>query len=332
MIELSPGRKIVMPLKPIGILMSGLLAAYAGLGQVDAPRPMTAIDSTNLPSQKIGQDDLLGVTVYDSPELTHTYRVLADGHIRLPMIKTTIPVEGLFPADVETLIAEELKREQLLVDPYVTVTVVEYHSRPITVTGAVKLPTTFQAIGSVHLLDAIAKAGGLDTAATPGGEIIVTRPNGDAGGQSIQRVPVRALYAGADPSLNLKLTGGEEIRVPPAATIVVTGNVKTPGVFPVQESGTSTVLIAVAQAQGWGMYIPPKAYIYRNDDQGQRHEIEIDLKAIRKRKKPDVVLQARDILYLPENPTAKNVDTAIQAMTGLSVTSAAALIYTRNEK
>jgi hypothetical protein len=96
----------------------------------------------------------------------------------------------------------------------------------------------------------------------------------------------------------------------------------------VQESGTSTVWTAIAQAQGWGMYIPTKAYIYRNDEQGQRHEIEIDLKAIRNRKKPDVVLQAKDILYLPENRTAKNVDLAIQAMTGLSTAAGAAIIYT----
>jgi polysaccharide biosynthesis/export protein len=246
------------------------------------------------------------------------------------MLKTTIAVEGLYPADIEILIAEELKREELLVDPFVTVTVAEYHSRPIGVTGAVKVPTIFQAIGSVSLLDAIAKAGGLD--ATAGGEIIVTRPDGgEAGDQFIQRIPVRALFSGADQSLNLKLTGGEEIRVPSAATIIITGNVKTPGIYPVQESGTSSLLIAVAQAQGWGQYIPPKAYIYRNDQQGQRHEIEIDLKAVRNRKSPDVVLQAKDILYLPENRSAKNVDTAIQAMTGLSTTAAATLIYTRHQ-
>ncbi|MGD1069586.1 MAG: polysaccharide biosynthesis/export family protein [Bryobacteraceae bacterium] len=314
-----------MTLKPIVIFTLGMIGVPAGWAQ-DAPRQLTAIDPTNLPAQKIGKEDLLGVTVYDSPELTHTYRVMGDGHLRMPMLKTTIPVEGLLPADVEVLIADELKREALYVDPFVTVAVVEYHSRPISVTGAVKAPIIFQAVGSVHLLDAIAKGGGLDT--TAGGEIIVTRPNGDAGAQSIQRIPVRALYNGADPSLNIKLTGGEEVRVPPAATIIVTGNVKTPGVYPVQESGTSTVWTAIAQAQGWGMYIPTKAYIYRNDEQGQRHEIEIDLKAIRNRKKPDVVLQAKDILYLPENRTAKNVDLAIQAMTGLSTAAGAAIIYT----
>jgi len=84
----------------------------------------------------------------------------------------------------------------------------------------------------------------------------------------------------------------------------------------------------VAQAQGWGLYIPTKAYIYRYDEQGQRHEIEVPLKAIRDRKKPDVVLQAKDVLYLPENRTAKNVDLAIQAMTGLSSAAGAAIIYT----
>jgi polysaccharide biosynthesis/export protein len=318
--------------KPIVIVAFGMIAAAVGLAQNDAvPRPAPSIDGANLPVQKIGIEDLLGVTVYDAPELTHTYRVLSDGHIRLPMLKTTIAAEGLYPADVETLIAEELKREELLVDPFVSVTVVEYHSRPISLTGAVKSPVIFQAIGSVHLLDAIAKAGGLDSGVGgAGGEIIITRPNGnDADAQSIRRIPIRALLSGADPSLNIKLTGGEEIRVPPAATIIITGNVKTPGIYPVQESGTSTLLIAVAQAQGWGQYIPSKAYIYRHDPQGQRHEIEIDLKAVRDRKSPDVVLQAKDILYLPENRKAKNVDTAIQAMTGLGTTATAALIYTK---
>ena len=42
----------------------------------------------------------------------------------------------------------------------VKVTVVEYHSRPIAVMGAVKEPLTFQAVGAVTLLDALAHAKG----------------------------------------------------------------------------------------------------------------------------------------------------------------------------
>ena len=41
------------------------------------------------------------------------------------------------------------------------VTVVEYHSRPISVMGAVQKPLTFQAVGTVTLLDALARAEGL---------------------------------------------------------------------------------------------------------------------------------------------------------------------------
>ncbi|MES1260321.1 MAG: SLBB domain-containing protein, partial [Acidobacteriota bacterium] len=249
------------------------------------------------------------------------------GTIRLPMLKSTIKVEGLFPSDVEVLLADELKREQLLVNPFVTVAVAEYHSRPISINGAVKTPTVFQAIGSVSLLDAIAKGGGL--APEAGGEIIITRPNGNTGVQSMQRVPVKALYEGSDPQLNVKLTGGEEIRVPPAGTVVVSGNVKESGIFPVQDTGTTTVLTAIAQAKGLGDFVPKMAYIYRPDDQGTRHEIPVELKAIRARKLPDVVLQPKDLLYVPDNNGAKARATAIQVMTGVGASSVSAIIYTR---
>ena len=112
------------------------------------------------------------------------------------------------------------------------VSIVEYHSRPISVSGAVKTPTIFQAIGSVSLLDALARAGGVapDQA---GAEIIVTRPNGDTNTQSIQRIPVKALISGADPELNIKLTGGEQIRVPDVGKIIVAGSVNKPGPYPI---------------------------------------------------------------------------------------------------
>jgi hypothetical protein len=59
-----------------------------------------------------------------------------------------------------------------------------------------------------------------------------------------------------------------------------------------------------------------------------KHEIEVDLQNILKRKKPDVILQAKDILYVPDNATKKNINTIIQAATGVSTQAASgALIY-----
>ncbi len=162
--------------------------------------PYTELNaSANLPSQPIGPEDLISIQVYDAPEVSRSVRVSADGTIRLPMLKNTVRVQGLLPKDIETLVGEALQREKILVDPFVTVSIVEFHSRPISVSGAVKSPIIFQAIGNVTLVDALGRAGGLipDQA---GPEILVTKPNGDAGTQSIQRIPVRTLIAAPTPS------------------------------------------------------------------------------------------------------------------------------------
>ena len=119
------------------------------------------------------------VQVYASPELSRSVRVGADGMLRLPMLKQRIKAEGLMPADLEASIAKALEEEGLIVDPLVTVTVMEYSSQPISVAGAVKDPLTFQASAPVTLLEAITRAGGL----TPDGRI------GDPGQQGTSPVP-----------------------------------------------------------------------------------------------------------------------------------------------
>ena len=67
--------------------------------QVRGPAPADA--TANLPAQKIGPRDLIVIQVYDSPELTRSVRVGADGLIRLPMLKQRIQAEGLMPAELE---------------------------------------------------------------------------------------------------------------------------------------------------------------------------------------------------------------------------------------
>ncbi len=136
----------------------------------------------NLPAQTIGSNDLLSLNVYGAPELTRTVRVSDEGWIRLPMLKQKIEAKGLMPAQLESKIAAALAEEELLVDPAVTVTIAEYHSRPISVGGAVKLPVTFQAIGKVTLLDALSRAQGLNVDA--GSEILISRPVRDGSGFS----------------------------------------------------------------------------------------------------------------------------------------------------
>lgn len=304
------------------MMKSVLLVVFAAIAAAEGPT------AANLPAQKIGVNDLLAVSVYDSPELTRTVRVGADGAIRLPMVKRRIAVEGLMPGEVEAAVAEALKAEQLIVDPFVTVTVAEYHSRPIAVMGAVKRPVTFQAVGAVTLLDALARAEGLTAEA--GAEILVSRTQALPGGGPaplVQRISVKALIDAADPEMNLKLSGGEEIRVPEAGKIFVVGNVRRPGAFAMQDTAETTVMKALALAEGLMPFAGKRAYIYRREANGSKNEIEVELKQIMERKAPDAVLMANDILYVPDNKGRRVGLAALEKILLFGSGATSALIY-----
>lgn len=305
-----------------------LISALAGAQT--RPAPMNDPSATNLPAQRIGPNDLLAVSVYDAPELTRTVRVGADGAVRIPMLRERIAVEDMMPGEVETAIAEALKREQLIVDPFVTVTVAEYHSRPISVMGSVKKPTTFQAVGPMTLLEALARAEGLTLEAGP--EVLVSRSQPGPQGAPIhlvKRIPVKALIDAADPEMNLKLVGGEEIRVPEAGRVFVVGNVKKPGSFVVRDDSETTVLKALAMSEGLMQFASQQAYIYRREGAagGAKNEIPIELKKIMERKSPDVPLQANDILYVPDRQGRRIGMAALERILMFGGGAATAAIY-----
>jgi len=288
------------------------------------------LTTPNLPAQRIGPDDLIALSVYDAPEFTRTVRVGPDGLIRLPMTDRRIKAQGLLPVDLETAIAETLVTGGLVIDPLVTVTVVEYHSRPISVAGAVKNPLTFQAVGTVTLLDALTRAGGLSQDAGP--EILVSCAQPAANGSPtalVQRIPVKGLIDAADPDLNLRLTGGEEIRVPEAGKVFVVGNVKKPGAYPLQDGAETSVLKILALAEGLAPFSCDVAYIYRRDaDSVVKHEIAIPLRRIMDRKSPDVPLLASDVFYVPDNSGRRTRMTALDRLLGFgSATASGVLVW-----
>jgi polysaccharide export outer membrane protein len=304
------------------------VSGWATLGGLACAQTQAQVqlDATgNLPIQRIGADDLLAITVYDAPEFTRSVRVSPEGAIRMPMLRAPVKAAGLLPAELEIAIAAALKDAQLLADPYVTIAVSEYHSRPVSVIGAVRHPVVFQAAGEVTLLDALARAEGLSPEA--GGEILLSHPSIDGQPGLIQRIPIKALIDSADPALNVRLTGGEDIRVPEAGRVFIVGDVKKPGSFTVRDEGDATVLKALAYAEGLAPNANRQAYIYRREASGSKVEIPIELKKMMQRKAPDVALQANDILYIPD---ATGIRVALSAIekTLLASGAASAIILT----
>ncbi|MBV8572729.1 MAG: polysaccharide biosynthesis/export family protein [Acidobacteriaceae bacterium] len=286
--------------------------------------PLAAPEDGILPAQKIGPGDLLSLSVANSPELTRNFRVSPDGTLTLPLLTERIQAAGKVPEQVEQEISQALMKDQILVHPVVSVAVAEYRSVPVTVTGAVHHPVTFQAVGKTTLLDAISKADGLD--ANAAGEILVTSPAA-SGGQLVRRVSVQQLVDGSDSSVNLTLYGGEVIRVPTAGRVYVLGNVKKPGAFPIQDGDHTTVLEVLALTEGLAPYANKEAYIYRKESgKNGRDEIPIPLTLIMERKAPDVRLQANDIFYVPDNKGRRLTAETLERISGFGLATASGLL------
>jgi polysaccharide export outer membrane protein len=229
---------------------------------------------------------------------------------------------------VEAKIAETLRAAEILVNPLVHVTVAEYQSRPISVVGAVRTPVTFQAVGSVTLLEAITRAGGLAENAGP--EILIKLAAQDSAAAPLtRRVSTRALIRQGDPQANLVLEGGEEIRVPDVGKIFIVGNVKTQGAIAVQENAQTTVLKAVAVSGGLAPYAGKVAYIIRpNDTTGVKDEIPIEIRKIMDHKSADVTLLPDDILYVADNSRRRNTIATLEKVAAFGAAiGAAAIIY-----
>jgi polysaccharide export outer membrane protein len=296
------------------ILRIGLIFAVAALAQVK----MEEVGRANLPALQLHAGDLVAVSVYDAPELTRTVRVDPDGTIRLPLLAEGVKAAGHMPAELESALVEALKSGEILVDPVVKITVVEYHSRPISVMGAVRKPVTFQSDGSMTLLDALARAEGLTDEAGP--EIIVTQND------IVQHIAVKRLIDEADPAVNLRLLGNEEVRVPVAGKIFVLGNIHKPGGFSVRDPADKTVLKMVALSEGLMPFSQKTAYIVRRREGETPQEIPIELAKIMERKSPDVPLEVGDILYVPDNKSRRNTMNIVDRLAGFGSATASGLV------
>jgi len=282
------------------------------------PSLMEEVGKANLPALRLHAGDLVAVSVYDAPELTRTVRVDPDGTIRLPLLSEGVKAAGLMPHELEAALGDALKSGEILVDPVVKITVVEYHSRPISVMGAVRKPVTFQSDGSVTLLDALAREEGLTDEAGP--EIVVTQ------NEVVQHIAVKQLIDGADPAVNLRLLGNEEVRVPVAGKIFVLGNIHKPGGFSVRDPADKTVLKMIALSEGLMPFSQKTAYIVRRREGEAPQEIPIELAKIMERKNPDVPLEVGDILYVPDNKSRRNTMNIVDRLAGFGSSTASGLL------
>lgn len=287
----------------------------------------------------IGSGDLLGVDVFDVPELSRDVRVNETGYISLPLLPSKIRASGLTPFQLQDKLAELLQSNGLVSTPQVSVSVKEQHSQPITVIGAVKAPMVIQALRRITLLQALSQAGGI--ADDAGDKVIVTRsipdpadapdtpdPSALTAPQTFT-INLSDLLQSGDSRFNIPLAGGDVVSVPRAGIIYVVGAVNHPGGFLLENDlDKMTMLKMVSLAGGTTNTAKMKsAVILRKDPKtGKRDQVPVDLKKIMQMKTQDVQMQDNDILFVPDSNGLKALhragDVAVAVTSGVGIVAA----------
>jgi polysaccharide export outer membrane protein len=106
-----------------------------------------------------------------------------------------------------------------------------------------------------------------------------------------------------DTKNNITLQSGDIVTVPHAGIVYVLGAVNHAGGFILANDRSQFTTLKILSLAG-GLTRTAKsdhAVIVRKDNQGQQHEVTVDLKKVLNRKAEDLQLQPSDILYVPES-------------------------------
>ena len=198
----------------------------------------------------IGAEDVLQVSVWMHPELERAVTVGADGSITFPPVGD-LKAAGQTPNQLATRLADRLS-SYLRQTATVTVTVKQYLSQSVFVSGGVALPGRYGFERLPGVIDVISQAGGAITGADLS-RVQIIRREGDL--RRPQTVDVaRALREGSDAALPA-LKPGDAVVVPVEAArgaatgadvVGVLGEVSHPGLYPVGEGQNLWMVLAAA--------------------------------------------------------------------------------------
>ena len=263
----------------------------------------------------VNPGDKLRLIVAEDDAYNAVYPVKRDGSIAVKNVGK-LAVGGKQIGEVEAMIKAALEESQLT---KATVTL-EFEGKVIKEGPATGGPSTFDQPIIIYiagefitpgplkipegvsptLITTIIRSGGI----TPSGDLTRTKLLRIENGQgAVEEVNVAAILSGNIPPTDIALNSGDIIMIPAFAPVVyVTGNVNKPGTLRLFQDETLTAYSAILRAGGFSRFAnQKKCSVVRDLGNGEKMQMPLNVMQIQKGMAPDIVLQGRDIVVIPES-------------------------------
>ena len=150
------------------LLLSNLLHA----------EPVPTVVTAPVDNYRLAPDDLLQVRVFREEDMDTTVRLSRDGTVNLPLLGL-VQLGGKTANEAGATVRELLDRDYI-VNPQVTVTVMEFTRQTFTILGQVAKPGSYKipSQGVFTLLQAVGRGGGYTRIANPGNVTVKRQAGG----------------------------------------------------------------------------------------------------------------------------------------------------------
>jgi polysaccharide export outer membrane protein len=279
-----------------------LLAAAAAL------LPLAAVGAEAPPaaSYHLAPADVISVSVYGEPELGGKHVIGERGTVNFPLLGEQV-VTGKTVSELAAFLAAQWGGE-FLVNPQVTVSVVDFLGKKIYIHGQVAQPGEYYLkTDTTTFLRALSMAGGQTQGAASKAFLIRKKASGE---ETSVEIDLETLLAKGDEAEEIIVLPGDRISVPLAERLTnrqeqvyISGDVAKPGVYP-HKPGLTVLSLAILAGGLTEQAAPARTVITRTTG-AEFQNIRVDLGSIMYGESADFLLQPEDKVLVPRMRAAE---------------------------
>src|SRR5256714_8485422 len=302
------------------VVLTASASAYVATAQQTTSAATTTAQASE--RYRIGPGDVLEVRVYNRPQLSRdAVRVEGNGNIRMAVVGGEIQAACKTEGELAKEISKRYARyyRNLPVDVFIK----EYHAREVALIGAVNDQGRYQMQRHIRLLELLTFAKGPSEKAGQTINIVraprtdVCEQDSSSKGEGLISLRLNDTLRG-DQGANPYVEAGDIVTIPEAEQVYVVGNVYAPKSLPLKESLPVSRPIAMAGGPLRDSKTDRVHVVRHSSVAGSQSEIYVNLTAIARKKEDDLVLQANDIIEVPES-TGKSIIRSLMGAVAPSV-------------